>query len=109
VAGIVRESLLQRCELARRAVAHQPDDLIALARHRNARTGVESVGEPAEESFGQPVADNLNLIDVVAGKGRDEAAAETLVLRGCGYRAHREERTEQEGKEGASHVGRSLR
>ena len=36
---------------------------------------------PLSEALGKPVADDLHLIDVVLRERRDEAAAETLILR----------------------------
>ena len=64
------------------AVAHQAGEIIALAgdlRARGARR--EGLDEAAEKPVGEPVADDLNLVDVVVREGRDEAAAEAGVLR----------------------------
>ncbi len=109
VARIVAEGLLHLRRDRRRAVAHQAVEIVALARDRYAGAGGEGFDEAAEQPFGEPVADDLHLIDVIFGERRDEAAAEPLLLRGGGQRPHEQEGRKGYGEEGANHVDRSLR
>ena len=57
------------------------------------------------QPFGEPVADDLHLVDVVLGEWRDEAAAEPVILRRGGQRPHAAGGpTESAVSEGAHHV-----
>ena len=104
VARIGAERLLQLSHIVGRAVAHQTVEIVALARDRHARPGSERLDETAHQSFGKPIADNLDLIDVVIGERGDEAAAKTLLLRGRGHGPHEQERHEDGGEKGADQV-----
>ena len=84
VARIGAERLLQLSQIVGRAVAHQAGKIVALAGDRHAGSDSERLDETANQPFGKPVADDLHLIDVIIGERGDEAAAETLLLRGAG-------------------------
>ena len=73
------------------------------------RAGGEGFDEATQQSLGEPVADDLHLVDVVVGERRDEAAAEALLLRGRRHRPHEQKRRKSQGEKGANHVDRSLR
>src|SRR6185369_6565601 len=91
VARIGAEGLLHLRHIVGRAVAHDAVEIVALARDRYSGSGGEGFDEAAKQPFGEPVADDLNLIDVIFGERRDEAAAKPLLLRGGGQRPHEQE------------------
>ena len=78
-------------------------EIVALARDRYAGPGGERLDETAHQPFGEPVADDLNLIDVIFGERRDEAAKEPLLLRGGRQRPHEQECRKGYGEKGANH------